>query len=74
MKTIDLRNRTIAIVVSASVAAVLMLGLSPARSHSALTQTTIAAVHGTQVADGSESNGGGSKGGGKGGAKLMELA
>jgi len=71
----DLRNRTIAIVVSASLAAVLMLGLSPARSHGdAPTQTSITAVHGTQVADGSESNGGGSKGGGKGGAKLVELA
>ncbi len=73
MKTMTLRNRMMGIVVLASAAAVLMLGLSDSRSHNdAARQTIISAHHATQVADGSESNGG--KGGGKGGAKRSVFA
>ena len=67
MKTSAFRNRIIAVLVTASAAAVIMLGLTDSRAHSPR-QTAITAHHAIQVADGSESNGG--KGGGKGGAKL----
>ena len=73
MKTIAFRNRIVGIVITASIAAVLMLGLPDTRIRgSARRQTTIAVHEATQVADGSESNGG--KGGGKGGAKRSVLA
>lgn len=68
MKTTSFKNRFIAVLVSASVAAFLMLGLSSSRTQ-APRQDRISAHHAVQVADGSESNGG--KGGGKGGAKLV---
>ena len=70
MKTTSLHNRIISLLVAASAAAVLMLGLSDAVTHrGAPQQTAVSTHHAVQVADGSESNGG--KGGGKGGAKLV---
>jgi len=73
MKTIAFRNRIIGVIASASVAAVLALSLSNARTiESTSRQTKVIAHSAVQVADGSESNGG--KGGGKGGAKRSDCA
>jgi|SwirhisoilCB2_FD_contig_41_20148515_length_518_multi_2_in_0_out_0_1 hypothetical protein len=67
------RNYVVTAVLTFAVAALLSLGQPPARTQApAHSSMVISAPHGTQVADGSESNGG--KGGGKGNSRQQSVA
>ena len=72
MKNVSIRNRIVRIFASVSAAAIMMLALPLCQARFAPThQATVTAHHTTQIADGTESNGGK---GGKGSSRVSGIA